>query len=368
MKKYFVLILGVALFACSKPSGFKINVNLEGADGKVVLEERVDGKFVGIDTADVVDGVAVLEGSVENPSMYYLSVLGQRAKALIFVENAKMTVNGKADSISFVKIEGSATQDEYAALNEQMKAIQQEYMDLYKESVSARQAGDTAKANELMAKVEEIYATASDKMNTLQEDFVKNNPTSYVAPLILSSIQYQKSAEQLDSMISTLDPKIQETDIIVDMKEQIEKMKKVSIGQIAPDFTQNDPDGNPVKFSDVYSQNELTLLDFWASWCGPCRQENPNVVAVFNDFKDKGFTVFGVSLDREKDAWLKGIADDGLTWTHVSDLAFWSNAAAKEYAIRSIPSSLLVDKTGKIVEKNKRGEELRSFVEGYFAK
>ncbi|WP_206609993.1 TlpA disulfide reductase family protein [Maribellus luteus] len=368
MKKYFALFAGIVLFACSKPSGFKIDVNLEGADGKIVLEERKEGAFVGIDTADVVDGVAVLEGAVENPSMYYISVLGQRAKALIFVENANMKVTGKADSINFIKIEGSATQDEYAALDEQLKAIQKEYMDLYQESVAAKQAGDTAKASELMAKVEEIYEGASERMNTIQEDFVKSHPASYVTPVILSQLQYGKQPEELDSMINALDPKIQEVQMIVDMKAQIEKMKKVSIGQIAPDFTQNDPDGNPVKFSEIYSQNELTLLDFWASWCGPCRRENPNVVAVYNDFKDQGFTVFGVSLDRDKDAWLKGIADDGLTWTHVSDLAYWNNAAAQEYAIRSIPSSLLVDKTGKIVEKNKREDELRAFVEGYFAK
>jgi len=368
MKKYFVLIVGIALFACSKPSGFKINVNLEGADGQIVLEERKDGKFVGVDTADVVDGVAVLEGAVENPGMYYISILGQRAKARIFVENAQMTVTGKADSINFVKIEGSATQDEYAALTEKMKAIQDEYMNLYKESVAAKQAGDTAKANEIMAKVEEIYQDATDRMNALQETFIAEHPASFVTPIILSGIQYGKSAEKLDSMINALDPKIQQDPIIVDMKAQVEKMKKVAVGQIAPDFTQNDPDGNPIKFSDIYSQNELTLLDFWASWCGPCRGENPNVVAVFNDFKDKGFTVFGVSLDQSKDAWLKGIADDGLTWTQVSDLGYWNNTVAKDYAIRSIPSSLIVDKTGKIVAKDKRGEELRAFVDGFFAK
>ena len=149
---------------------------------------------------------------------------------------------------------------------------------------------------------------------------------------------------------------------IIDLKVRIEQLKTVAVGQIAPDFKQNDVDGNPIKFSDIYSENELTLLDFWAAWCGPCRAENPNVVAVYNDYKDKGFTVFGVSLDREKEAWLKAIEDDNLTWSHVSDLAYWQNAAAKLYAVNSIPSSLIVDKTGKIVAKNKRAEELRATV------
>lgn len=364
MKKYFVLILGIALFACSQqPAGFKINVNLEGADGQVVLEERKDGAFVGIDTADVVDGVAVLEGSVEEPSMYYLSIVGQRAKAMLFVENADMSVTGKADSINFVSITGSKTNDEYKALNDQLKSIQEEYMGLYQESMQANAAGDTAKGAELMAKVEELY----ESTGTIQEDFVKNNPGSYVTPVILNSIQYGKEPTELEAMVNALEPKIQETQLIVDLKEQIEKMKSVAVGQTAPDFTQNDAEGNPVKFSDIYSQNELTLVDFWASWCGPCRRENPNVVAVFNEFNGKGFTVFGVSLDRDKDNWLKAIEDDNLTWQHVSDLAYWNNEAAKLYAVRSIPASLLVDKTGKIVAKDKRGDELRETVAGFLA-
>ena len=363
MRKYFVLVLGIALFACSQQKGFKIEVNLEGAEGQVVLEERKDGAWVGVDTADVVDGVAVLEGEVENPGAYYLSVMGQRAKSLIFVENAKISVTGKADSINFATVNGSATHDEYSALSEQLKKISDEYMALYQESRAASAAGDTAKASSLMEQVEEMY----ESTNTIQEEFVKEHPASYVTPIILGNIQYGKEANELDELVNNLDPKIQELPMIVEMKDKIAKLKKVAVGQTAPDFTQNDPEGNPVKFSDVYSQHELTLLDFWASWCGPCRRENPNVVAVYNDFKDDGFTVFGVSLDRDKDAWLKGIEDDGLTWTQVSDLEYWNNAVAKEYAVQSIPQSLLVDKNGTIVAKNKREEELREAVQEFLA-
>ena len=359
MKKYLILILSVAVFACTKKeTGFNINVKLDGAQGQILLEQRGSGAWVPVDTADIVDGVAVLEGEVAYPGDYYLSVVGQRPKAIIFVENAKMTVTGHADSLNNIVVTGSVTHDEYAALNTQINEVTEKYMALYQESRAAITAGDTAKGKEIMVEVEAMY----ESTNTMREDFVKNHPASYVTPVLISQIQYGKEAEELETIVNALDPKLDSIPSILQLKEQIIKLKKVSVGQIAPDFTQNDSDGNPIKFSDIYAQNELTLLDFWAAWCGPCRAENPNVVAVFNEFNKKGFTVFGVSLDREKDEWLKAIADDKLAWTQVSDLSYWQNEAAQMYAIQSIPSNLIVDRTGKIVAKNKRGDELRAFV------
>lgn len=364
MKNFLVLILVVALFACSQETGFKINVNLEGSEGQVLLEERVAGAWVSIDTADVVDGTAILEGEVSIPSTYYLSVVGQRSKTIVFVENAKMSVTGKVDSLNLVNVEGSLTQDEYNVLNEKIQEVSKKYMALYQESREANAAGDTEKGAALMEEVNVLY----ESVGVMQEDFVKENPASYATPHFLSSLQYGKDVNELDAMVNALDPKLQTVPSIVDLKKRIAQLKTVAVGQIAPDFTQNDANGNPVKFSDIYSKNELTLIDFWASWCGPCRQENPNVVAVFNDYKDKGFNVFGVSLDRDKDKWLQAIEDDKLAWDHVSDLAYWSNAAAKLYAVNSIPSSLLVDKTGKIVAKNKREAELREAVAEFLDK
>lgn len=364
MKKYLVLVLAIALFACSQEKGFKINVNLEGAEGQVVLEERNAGAWIAVDTADVVEGVAVLEGEVIYPKEYYLSVVGNRAKTMIFVENVEMTVVGKADSLNLIKVSGSATHNEYETLNSKITEVSKKYMALYQESRTANAAGDTTKGRELMEEVNELY----ESVGVMQEEFVKENPASYVTPFFLSRLQQGKDVEVLDSMVNALDPKLDSVQAIIDIKVQIAKLKTVAVGQIAPDFTQNDADGNPVKFSDIYSKNELTLLDFWAAWCGPCRGENPNVVAVYQDYKDKGFSVFGVSLDKDKDKWLKAIEDDKLTWDHVSDLAYWSNAAAKLYAVRSIPSSLLVDKNGKIIAKNKREDELRKTVAEFFDK
>jgi peroxiredoxin len=364
MKKYLVVILAVALFACSQQTGFKIDVNLEGAEGQVLLEQRVSGEWVSVDTADIVDGIAILEGEIDVPGDYYLSVLGQRAKTMVFVENTQMTITGKADSLNLAKISGSVTHDEYESVNSRIAEVSKEYMALYQESRTANAAGDTTKGRELMEQVNELY----ESTGVMQEDFVKDNPASYVTPYFLSRIQYGKDVDELDAMVNAIDPKLQTVQTIIDLKARIAKLKTVAVGQIAPDFTQNDADGNPIKFSDIYSNNELTLLDFWAAWCGPCRGENPNVVAVYNDYKDKGFSVFGVSLDRDKDAWLKAIEDDNLTWAHVSDLAYWQNAAAQLYAVNSIPSSLLVDKTGKIIAKNKREAELRETVAEFLDK
>ncbi|WP_206610911.1 TlpA disulfide reductase family protein [Mariniphaga sediminis] len=359
MKKFFVLLLMVAFFACNqKQKGFEIKVDLKGAEGQVLLEKRGESQWVPVDTAEIINGVAVLKGQVDVPEDHYLSVLGQRGKTIVFVENKDMTVQGNIDSLEQVVITGSETHDEYLKVNDKIREIGEQYMELYNQAREAATSGDTTRATQLMQQVEEMYESA----NTMQEDFVRNNPASFATPYFLSRVQHGLDVEELDELVINLDPQLNAVPSIVQLKKRLEKLRTVAVGQIAPDFTMNDPDGNPVKFSEVYAQNEYTLLDFWAAWCGPCRAENPNIVAVFNEYKDKGFSVFGVSLDREKDAWLKAIEDDNLTWLHVSDLAYWKNAAAQLYAVNSIPSSLIVDKNGKIVAKNKRGEELRQTV------
>jgi peroxiredoxin len=138
-------------------------------------------------------------------------------------------------------------------------------------------------------------------------------------------------------------------------------MKATAIGQPAPEIALPDPDGKIVKLSSM--KGKYVLVDFWAKWCGPCRQENPNVVRVYNKYKDKGFTVFGVSLDRKREDWLQAIEQDQLTWTHVSDLKYWQSEAAKTYNITAIPFSVLLDPNGIIIDKNLRGAALERRLE-----
>jgi peroxiredoxin len=187
--------------------------------------------------------------------------------------------------------------------------------------------------------------------------FIRNHPGSYITPVLLYGINYEYDANEMESVINGLDTNLAKVQIIKTLKERVIVMKTVAIGKKAPDFTLNDVDGKPVPLSSKIG-SKLLLIDFWASWCGPCRAENPNVVKVYKEFNKKGFNVFGVSLDRTKDDWVKAIADDKLTWTHVSDLQYWNSAAAKLYAVSSIPANFLLDEKGIIIARDLRGEAL----------
>src|SRR5690606_14333344 len=187
MKKILVFIAAIALFACNKQEkGFKINVNLEGAEGQILLEKRGETQWIPVDTAEIVDGTAVLKGEVTVPEDHYLSVLGQRAKTILFVENTEMTVSGNVESLEQITVTGSKTHDEYNQVNSEIQKIGEEYMALYQQARDAAAAGDSTKASDLMVQVEALY----ESTNTIQADFVRNNPGSYAAPYFLSRVQF----------------------------------------------------------------------------------------------------------------------------------------------------------------------------------
>ncbi|MCF8223434.1 MAG: AhpC/TSA family protein [Bacteroidales bacterium] len=360
MKKLvFLSLVTVLLFSCNSQDIYNIKGSIEGVnDGTVYLQKRESGKFVKIDSAQINDENFEIEGgSVDYPSSYYLSVDGVRGYMMFFLENNELTIKTYADSLFAGEVEGSVSHDEYSAYNEGLEPYYERNRSLFQQSRDAQQAGDEEKAAELNSQREAVF----DEIQEYNLNFIKENPASYCSPEILRSVAYSMSGEEIESFIDNLDPKLMETKIIIDLNERVEKLKKVAIGKKAPDFTQNDPDGNPVSLSDVLGP-DLLLLDFWAAWCGPCRRENPNVVAVYNEFHDKGFDVFGVSLDREKEDWLEAVEADGLVWTQVSDLNYWNNEAAQLYAVSSIPSNFLLDSEGTIIAKNVRGDDLRKKV------
>ena len=355
MKNILLIALLLGIISCTPKPSYEVKVKLASAEGKAYLSQRVKGDWVKLDSVTLTNGEGVFKGVVKNPEIYYLGLSSKKEKLPFFVDNAMISIAGSADSLMNAKVTGSKVQDELQVLQTKLEVLEKKGDELYKLSKEASKNDVKVKADSLMALADKAFTDVDD----MQKDYIKANPASYVSPYLLGRVYYDMEADILDGFLSGLDAKLDSVPTVVTLKERVAKLKLVAIGQIAPDFTMNDAAGNPVKLSNIYSKNEYTLIDFWASWCGPCRRENPNVVNVFNGYKAKGFGVFGVSLDSDKTKWEKAVADDQLTWPHVSDLKGWKNEAAALYSVNSIPANILVDKTGKIIGRNLREEKLR---------
>lgn len=282
--------------------------------------------------------------------------LMQRDFATVFLYPGDISVTS-LDSFSNVTVKGSKAHDEYVKLNEQTRSFSDRRRELYTAYTEANKAGKKEEAAKLDAQMDALYEEMNEKV---YGSYVKANPQSPVAFYAFQQFAgYDIKPEKVEPVFNQLSKEVRESKSGKEWKERIEIAKKTGVGHFAMDFTQNDTLGNPVKLSSF--KGKYLLVDFWASWCGPCRVENPNVVEAFNKYKAKGFHVLGISLDQPnaKEKWIKAIHDDKLAWTHVSDLQYWKNAVAVQYGIQAIPQNLLIDPQGKIIAKNLRGEDLQ---------
>jgi peroxiredoxin len=364
MKKLlYPLIISALMLSCktklTEPY-YVIKGKIVGADSiTFVLQKRVSGKWVRLDSALEVKGEFKIKGgSINYPDRVYLTPKDKKGNIVFYLENADISIIGHIDSLANAKVTGSKTQDEYMAYQDSLKSFNERYSKLDEEYSAAQKAGDKAKVDEVEKNVDKIYA----EQIVFEKEFIKNHPASFITPSIISDLSYDLEALEIETLINALDTAVANIPISKDLKARVAVMKTVAIGQKAPDFILNDVNSKPLSLSSKIGKSKLLLIDFWASWCGPCRQENPNVVKIYKEYNKKGFDVFGVSLDENKEDWVKAIADDKLTWTQVSDLQYWNNAAAKLYAVRAIPANFLLDKTGTIIGRNLRGDDLTNKV------
>lgn len=334
------------------------------APAKVYLHYRLDGKDIQ-DSVELKNGAFEFKGNVEGPSQAMMMLKHptppadprSRDMLIFYVEKGTINLNS-SDSLQKATFSGSPVNADNQVLQQSLKPVNAKYMALNAEYMAA----DEEKRNspEFRQYLDQQFEGLRATEKEAYENFVKTHPKSFVS--IDALAQYAggipDDVEKLDAMYKGLDAKVKSTRSGEEFAKMLVSWKATAVGAEAPLFTQNDTLGNPVNLKDF--RGKYVLVDFWASWCGPCRRENPFVVAAFNKHKDRSFTILSVSLDQPTghDAWLKAIRKDNLTWTHVSDLKFWDNAVAKMYGVRSVPQNFLLDPQGKIIAKNLRGEEL----------
>ncbi|MDB5115667.1 MAG: hypothetical protein JWQ79_1159 [Mucilaginibacter sp.] len=381
MKKLFFLAMALwpsLIFAQISVQTFTINSKIGNLNSpaKAYLMHQLGANHI-VDSAAIVNGSFSITGSLVEPGVAYL-VIDHKGEGLdkiekmtdilnFYLDKGTMSITADKDSVAHAKIIGSQINDENKELTVQINPINEAAQRLYLEQRTA----PASKQNtaEFQHDIQAKYKVLQDRQKTVLQNFATNHPASYLTLIVLNSLGKQGTDPyKMESLFNALNQSIKDTEAGKLLKRSIDISKITAIGAVAPDFTQADVNGNPVKLSSF--RGKYVLIDFWASWCGPCRMENPAVVKAYNKYKDKNFTILGVSLDKAdaKADWMNAIKKDGLAWTQVSDLRFWSNQAAVLYFVGSIPANFLLDPNGKIIAKDLRGTDLEDKLEELFGK
>lgn len=358
--KRFLLLGSLAAFAmaCSNvpKDHLSIELNISNLDSsKAYLTERTDTGVAYLDSVDIVDGKGVLSTKLESVRLVVLEIKKINQPIYIYGLDEKITITGDASAVEFTpQFEGSALADSSNVLFSRYFGDQREMQALRQQYSAAQMGMDSAAIMAIEARADQIYTM----QNQYFHDYaLRNGP---IGAFVALNFLYAADAPLLDSIYAQI-PAIYANGVdVVKLKERVDILKKVAVGERFTDISQNDTTGALLSISDV--QGKYILIDFWASWCGPCRAANPDLVALYKDFHPSGFEIVGVSLDKSGSQWKQAIVEDGLTWFHMSDLKYWENEGAMAYGIRSIPQNVLIDGNGIIISKNKTIEELRSFL------
>jgi peroxiredoxin len=361
MYKNFFLILFAAIIIASCTAPVKNQFVLTGTvdtvlSTKIYLQKRIDGPLITVDSAQISSaGEFKIKGVIDYPEVYYLTLPATKSSVPFFLEPSEIIVNIRTKDIDKTKITGSKNQAAYDSYLDKLDEFNTKIRENYSLYNAAEEAGDQAK----IRYYDSVLTAFDEQRSQYSKDYVLENTASFISPYIMYRNSYTYGLEDLEKALNGFDTSLSHSIYSVFMTDYLNVLKRVAVGQNYVPFSMADSTGVDAPVSDFVGRGYL-LMDFWASWCAPCRAENPNIVALYNKYHDRGFDIFGVSFDSDRSRWLKAIKDDSLTWHHVSDLKGWQNAAGKLYGIRSIPSNALLDSNGVIIAKNILGEELKA--------
>ena len=358
--RLFILSYLLFLSSCgSSDNQFELIGNADVSDGTMiyVLQADQNNQPYIKDSTSVQSNSFKFKGISSTPQISYIQVQGVNGYVLAILENGDIKADIYKDSISKSKVYGTKSNDDFIKYKSETKSLVDVMNNISSDAQNAIMSGDVVTAMEL----EKEYNSKEREVMLYEWDFIVDNLDSYMSALLLEVFMIENKVNK-DSIIDVYESfsnRIKVSDVgknIADLLSQFED--PIEVGEIAPDFTAPSIDGPDITLSNVLLDNKVTLLDFWAAWCRPCRIENPNLVRLHKKYKDAGFDIIGVSLDRTREQWEQAVIDDNLPWTQVSNLNFWNDPVARRYSIRAIPQSYLLNKDGLVMGKNLRGQEL----------
>ncbi len=371
MKYIFLIAITLSIISCQKNhDGYAITGNVANLEsGNMIYVYQIDANS----QPRIIDSVAIENGkfsldlaNVDSPNLSFLTLPGYNGNVMFISENETISFEMYKDSLHTSTISGGKENRVFTQYIDHLKGLNQPLMEIrMKLNQEFTTTKDSASIVQLQQEEEALILRDID----FKKELVKENPDAFTSVLAVTDmLSTGVPTTEVREYFEMLSQELKETSFGKNLKNNLDKISVTEIGSKAPQFSGPDPQGKELALNELLGK--VTLIDFWAAWCKPCRDENPNIVRVYNKYRDQGFNVIGISLDRQdqKDRWIKAIEDDKLDWPQISNLQFWDEPIAQLYGIRAIPAAFILDENGVIVARDVRGPDLERVVEELLSK